>query len=117
MALHKVLIGFATTAVCCGVGSGDSPPVRAQDNGYLLRFRDHMVDPIELQVPAGVEYKLVVKNADDTPEEFESESLELGKVIAGGAEAEFTIGPLEPGEYEVFGEFHEDTAQDKLIAK
>jgi hypothetical protein len=103
-------------AICGGAG-GDRQAVWAQDNAYLLTFRDHRIDPAELQVPAGVEFKLVVKNADATPEEFESESLELEKIIAGGAEAEFTVGPLEPGDYEVFGEFHEATAQGKLVAK
>lgn len=102
-------------ALAIGVGVVGAP-AQAQDS-YVLTFKDNKLEPAELQVPAGKEFKLLVKNADSTPEEFESEDLELEKVIAGGSEAEFTIKALEPGSYKVFGEFHEDTATGQIVAK
>ena len=106
-------------ALMIGVGVGGAVPqsAQAQDDPYVLTFKDNKLEPAELQVPAGKEFRLVVKNADQTPEEFESEDLQLEKVIAGGSEAEFTIKALEPGSYEVFGEFHEDTAKGHVVAK
>jgi hypothetical protein len=39
------------------------------------------------------------------------------KVIAGHTKGTIWVGPLPAGEYKFVGEFHEDTAQGKLIAK
>ena len=73
--------------------------------------------PETLEVPAKKKVKLVVKNQDPTPEEFESYELNREKVIPGNAQAIIFIGPLEPGTYPFFGEFNPKTAQGKIIAK
>lgn len=91
--------------------------VLSEEASYVITIKDHKLDPSELEVPTGVEFSLLVKNADGTPEEFESEDLDLEKIIPGGADARFSLGPLEPGSYDVFGEFHEDTARGKIIVK
>jgi plastocyanin len=82
-----------------------------------LTIKDHRFTPQEVEVPAGQQIKLVVKNMDKTPEEFESKSLRREKVIPGGAEATILVGPLKPGKYTFYGEFHESTAKGALIAK
>src|SRR5262249_57370530 len=113
-----VVVAPAVAILIGASGMGVAPRVaQAQDEPFVLTFKDNKLEPAELPVPAGKEFKLVVKNADQTPEEFESEDLKLEKVIAGGSEAEFTIKALEPGRYEVFGEFHEDTAKGHIVAK
>lgn len=106
-------------ALAIGVGVAGAVPqnAQAQDDRYVLTFKDNKIEPAELQVSAGKEFKLVVKNADQTPEEFESGDLKIEKIIAGGSEIELTIKPLEPGSYEVVGEFHEDTAKGQIVAK
>jgi hypothetical protein len=38
-------------------------------------------------------------------------------VIAGGQSATITLGPLDAGRYEFYGEYHEDTAKGALVAK
>ena len=91
------------------------PVASAQD--FVLVIKDHRFDPTELQVPAGQKLRLVVKNGDATPEEFESNTLNREKVIPGNGEATILIGPLEPGRYEFFGEFHQDSAKGVLIAQ
>ena len=100
----------------CAIGTA-TQFARGDDNSYVLTFKDNKIEPAELQVPAGVEFKLTVKNADQSPEEFESSDLKIEKVIAGGSEVELTIKPLDPGSYEVVGEFHEDTAKGQIVAK
>lgn len=75
------------------------------------------MNPSELQIPAGQKVRLVVDNQDPTPEEFESYSLNREKIIPGNAKATIFIGPLKPGTYEFFGEFHQETAQGKIIVK
>ena len=89
----------------------------AEDATFTLTIRSHRFEPAELVVPAGQRIKLILVNADATPEEFESHSLKREKVIPGGATVVLYLNPLAPGTYEFVGEFHEDTAKGRLIAK
>lgn len=84
---------------------------------YTIVIKDHRMSPTELEVPAGKKIKLLVDNQDPTPEEFESHSLNREKIIPGNSKATIFIGPLKPGSYEIFGEFHQDTAQGRIVAK
>jgi plastocyanin len=87
----------------------------AQD--FSLTIKDHKFAPAEMQVPAGKEFTLTVTNSDPTAEEFESGDVDVEKVIAGGQSATITLGPLDPGRYDFYGEYHEDTAKGTLVAK
>ena len=84
---------------------------------FSLTIKDHKFDPAEMQVPAGKEFTLKVTNSDATAEEFESDDVDVEKVIAAGQSATITLGPLDPGRYEFYGEYHEDTAKGTLVAK
>jgi plastocyanin len=94
-----------------------SPAVAAEVKSYDIIIKDHKFTPDAVEVPAGEKIKLLVKNQDDTPEEFESHDLKREKVIKGGKEATIIVGPLAAGEYKFFGEFNEKTAQGKFVAK
>jgi hypothetical protein len=59
----------------------------------------------------------MVKNTDDTADEFESVDLNREKLVAPGQTITVFLGPLDPGEYKFFGDFHQDTAQGVLVAK
>lgn len=89
----------------------------AQDAEFRIAIKGHRFEPAQLEVPAGKKFKLVVDNQDPTPEEFESRSLRVEKVIPGKAQATFTLGPLKPGSYKFVGEFHESTAKGALVAR
>lgn len=89
----------------------------AHAEDYTLTLKDHKFSPAELTIPANEKVKLVIKNQDATPAEFESHKLNREKVIKGGSEASVFVGPLDAGRYEFFDEFHEDTAKGTLIAK
>ena len=91
-------------------------PALAEES-FTIVFKDHRIVPQELQVPAGQKIKLIVDNQDATPEEFESHSLKREKVVPGNSKVTVKIGPLKPGTYEIFGEYHESTAQGRIVAK
>jgi plastocyanin len=87
------------------------------ENAFTLTIKEHRFEPSELRVPANQEVTLTVKNEDATPEEFESKSLRVEKVIPGNSEATFKLRPLKPGRYKFEGEFHEKTARGEVIAE
>jgi cupredoxin-like protein len=89
----------------------------AQTPEYTIVISEHRFQPAELTVPSGKRIKLVIDNQDGTPEEFESHELRVEKIIPGGTKGTVNVGPLKPGSYPFFGDFHQDTAQGKLHAK
>jgi len=93
-----------------------APAARAADD-VTLTIKDHKFAPAELKVPANKRVTITVVNADITPEEFESRELKVEKIIPGNSKASVRIGPLKPGRYGFFGEFHEDTAKGVVIAE
>jgi len=93
------------------IASASEPPE------IQLVIRDHRFVPAELKVPANTKIKLMVVNQDVTPEEFESHELNREKVVTGRATIPVYVGPLRPGRYPFFGDFHAETAQGALIAE
>ncbi len=93
------------------------PALADETPSFTISIKDHKFDPTTLEVPANTKIKLLVKNLDPTPEEFESHDFNREKVIPGNSEANIFVGPLKAGEYKFFGEFNEATAQGKLIVK
>jgi plastocyanin len=112
MRIRWPLLGFLGLML-----TGLAFPAHAAEDGYRLTIKDHKFVPDTLEIPANTRVKVTVKNADATPEEFESRRLHVERVIQGGKEAIVTIGPLKPGTYEFVGEFHEDTAKGRFIVK
>jgi high-affinity iron transporter len=91
-------------------------PARA-DEPQVLEFRQHRFYPDHLTVPAGQRVKIEVRNTDDTADEFESTDLNREKLVAPGGKVTVFLGPLDPGSYKFFGDFHRDTAQGVIDAK
>ena len=83
---------------------------------FTITIKNHQFSPQELIVPANEKIKLIIENQDSTAEEFESYDLNREKIVTGNGKITIFIGPLKPGEYKYFGEFHEDTAQGIIIA-
>jgi hypothetical protein len=92
-------------------------PAFADDPSVSITIKDHKFEPTEVAVPANKKVALIVKNADSTPEEFESHELRREKVIPGGQEATIYVGPLKPGRYEFFGEYNPKTARGWIVAR
>jgi hypothetical protein len=89
----------------------------ATDIEMNLTIKDHQFTPSELKVPAGKKVKLIIENQDNTPEEFESHSLNREKVIPAKSKGTVFIGPLKAGKYEFIGEFNSATAKGVVIAE
>jgi hypothetical protein len=82
-----------------------------------IEIKDHLFYPSEFTIPANTKVKLLIRNLDPTPEEFESYELNREKVINGNSKTVIFIGPLPPGEYPFFGEFYPKTAQGKVLVE
>lgn len=91
--------------------------VSAEAPEFRVVIKDHKFTPSEIIIPANTKVLLIVENQDVTPEEFESHEMHREKIIAGNKTATIRIGPLKPGNYPFFGEFHEDTAKGVVIAQ
>ena len=86
-------------------------------NEYIIEIKNHQFKPAILTIAKGKKTKLIIKNLDNTPEEFESHDLNREKIILGNKKATIFLGPLAEGEYSFFGEFNPKTAQGKIIVK
>ncbi len=106
----RALIASALFVFATAVAAADDPT-------FEVVIKDHKFTPAEVAVPANTKIKLVVRNEDATPEEFESKKLGREKVIAGKSQATILVGPLKPGEYPFVGEYNEKTAKGKLVVK
>lgn len=87
------------------------------DSSIVIVIKDHRFDPSEVTVPANERVELIIENHDSTPEEFESQDLRREKIVPGNGKISVFVGPLPPGTYGFVGEFHESSAQGKLIVK
>jgi plastocyanin len=90
-------------------------PVAAQE--ITVTIKNNRFDPTEIRVPAGKRVTIYVVNDDATPEEFESTSMKVEKIIPGKTKGLVRIGPLTPGRYDFFGDFHQDTAKGVVVAE
>jgi plastocyanin len=91
-------------------------PALADVPSFPLQMKAGQFVPNEVQIPAGVKVRLVVTNDNQTPSEFESNQFHREKVVGPGQEITVFVGPLDPGSYEFFDDFHPQT-RGHLIAK
>lgn len=84
---------------------------------YELVLKDHLFFPSRITIPAGKKVKLIIHNQDDTPEEFDSFSLNRQKVIFANSKTYIFIGPLRPGEYDFSGEYNPNSARGTVVAE
>jgi plastocyanin len=107
--LAVLAVSVTLSAATFALAAGGAEPT--------IVIKDHKFAPAELHVPAGKRITLTVDNQDTTPEEFEAKTLHIEKVIPGGGKGVVRFGPLAKGTYSFVGEFHEDTAQGKVIVE
>jgi plastocyanin len=91
-------------------------PAGAEDAAIAIAIKDRHFVPSTVEIPAGQKVKLVIRNQDKTPSEFESVDLHREKVVVAGGEISVFVGPLDRGTYEFFDDFHPDN-RGHLIAK
>lgn len=82
-----------------------------------LTIKDGRFIPEQLSAPAGRKFRLVIRNEGPGAEEFESVELNREKIIPAGQSAQILLGPLRPGTYPFFGEFHPRTAKGRIVVE
>jgi hypothetical protein len=95
-----------------------APEARAAETPEIpLVIEKNRFQPEEIKVKAGVPFVLVITNKDSGPEEFESKDLRIEKVVPAGKTVRVRVRALKSGTYAFFGEYHEKTAQGRIIAE
>ena len=87
----------------------------AQRQEFRLTLKEHLFYPAEITVPANKKIKLIIDNQDSSVEEFDSFSLNREKVLFPQQKSIIFIGPLSPGRYDFFGEYHPNSARGVII--
>ncbi len=81
-----------------------------------LVLKDHQFTPNHLDVPSGQRFRIEVSNQDATPAEFESYDLKFEKIVVAGGTVTVSAGPLHPGTYKFFDDYHPDAATGTITA-
>ena len=74
------------SAILAGVLSISSVVLAADDSSPILMMHDQRFDPDKLIVPAGIRVKIVLRNLDSIPNEFESYDLAREVLVPGHSE-------------------------------
>ncbi len=104
-------LAFALVCLIASAARAEEPPT------FKLLARDGRFEPETIEVRAGQRFRLEVTNQNLGPEEFESHELRKELVLAPGVSRTLVLGPLKPGSYAFFGEFHPRTAKGRIVAK
>jgi hypothetical protein len=102
----------ALTVSLLGAGAQAQEAVSLQ-----IAIKGNRFEPAQISAPANRPLRLTVKNLDATPAEFESVTLRVEKVIAGNSEGVINLRPLQPGRYQFFDDFHQDTTRGVLVVQ
>jgi hypothetical protein len=116
--MRAICLALAFRALIAAPALAQSPnytPTNANGEVEVV-LKDHRFTPSEIHVPANKPALLLIKNEDATADEFDSGSLRVEKVIAGGKEGVVRLRALDPGRYPFMGEFNAATAQGVVIA-
>ena len=106
---------YAATMLIGAVLMGSAAAAHAQDV-FKLVLKDHAFIPATLEVPANARFRIEVENQDPTPAEFESSGLKVEKIVVGGGKISVFAGPLKPGSYQFFDDYHPDQAKGTITA-
>jgi len=102
--LSAALLGFVAFSA-----GADQAPIE-------IDIRAQAFVPAEIKVPAGVKVELHVVNSDDLPAEFESYDLSREIVVPAHGQVKVFIGPLDPGRYRFFNDFHQESEGWVVVA-
>jgi hypothetical protein len=104
-------------ALLLALATGTAGARAEEEKTFRIEFRDGVITPLRVVVPAETRIRLELVNSGTTPAEFESIELRKEKVIAPGAETVMVIRRLDRGEYKFFDDFHLDMPQAVVVAE
>ena len=110
-------LNWFTAVFVCAALTGSARSGLAEEPVYKLVIKDHKFSPEELTLSTNIKVRIIVENQDPTAEEFESYDLNREKVVAANGKITLFVGPLKPGVYKYFGDFHPQTAQGRIVAE
>ncbi|MGV1793516.1 cupredoxin domain-containing protein [Rhizobium sp. A37_96] len=113
MRICSILFAAAGLFVCAGTASLHA----GEDPVFAIEFRDGVIMPLRIEVPANVRFKIELHNAGSSPVEFESVELRKEKVLGPGTTSFIVIRQLAPGEYTFFDDFHLNMPPATLVAR
>ena len=95
-------------AILAAVPACAAEPVR-------LTLKNHQFTPATVDVAAGQRFRIEVANQDVTPAEFESSDLRAEKIVVPGGKVAVMAGPLKPGTYSFYDDYHPDVAKGTVV--
>lgn len=102
-------LALAGAVVCATTASATDAPE------FHLLLQDHKFVPASLKVPANTKFKVLVTNRNTTPSEFESTDFNREKIVLPNSTITVFIGPLKPGAYKFFDDFHRTTTGTLIV--
>jgi Cupredoxin-like domain len=114
MRVHLLFAALVAGPLALGAPAYAADAAPAQPPTLVLR--NSQFEPKELPLPEGIKVKLIVRNMDDAPAEFESYDLSREVVVAAHGEAVVYVGPLQPGTYKFFNDFNR-SMQGTILVK
>jgi len=103
------LLSLVVLAATAGSGRAADP--------VTLTLKDHHFVPTEVAAPAGERFRIEVTNQDPTPAEFESSDLKVEKIVVPGGTIGVMAGPLKPGKYTFFDDYHPEATGALTVAE
>ena len=97
--LQSALLGCALL-----LGAGAS--AWAADEPVRIVLKDNQFTPAEIRVLAGQRFRIELHNQGSAPAEFESSDMRFEKIVVPGGKITVSAGPLKPGTYRFFDEYH-----------
>jgi hypothetical protein len=79
-------------------------------------IRNHHFVPSEIDVPAGHDVALDIRNEDAAAEEFDRGTLSFREVVFGNSSGTVRLSDVQTGRYPFFGD-HSGTAQGVLVVE
>ncbi len=104
-------------ALCLATVSAVSAAGAQTATEIQLSYKDKKFTPAEISAPASTAIVIKLKNLDAKAMEFESKTLKVEKVVAGGGDATINVRAQKPGRYEFFDEYNEKVARGVLVVK
>lgn len=104
------LLACALALLATQAGAAELPVFR-------LELNDGKINTRQINAPTDVRFKIEIVNKGKTAAEFESLQLRKEKVLAPGADSFVVLGPLSPGQYKFYDEFHMATTQGVIVVK
>jgi plastocyanin len=98
MIFRSALLGWVLALAAAGAAWAADP--------VQIVLKDNKFSPSEVRIPAGERVRIELQNQGSTVAEFESADMKFEKVVVAGGKITVSVGPLKPGTYKFFDEYH-----------